>query len=189
MLFILISTSTILFYLRLMKKSHYLLGAILILFAACSVNKPTTAQSGGADSLSTAHSDSTQTGLTTKMTSLNKITEGDSLLLRFAVKNNSSKTLRFCKWHTPFEPLMSKYLDVKNEKGEEMAYQGVMAKRIMPPPESSYLSLKPQDSIITKVDLRKAYAITKPGTYHVTYVGGNISGLTVTGRVTFTYVK
>lgn len=171
-----------------MKKSYYLLGAILILFAACSVNKPTTAQSGEADSLSTAHPDSAQTGLTAKMTIPNKIT-GDSLLLRFAVKNNSSKTLRFCKWHTPFEPLMSKYLDVKNEKGEEMAYQGVMAKRIMPPPESSYLSLKPQDSVVTKVDLRKAYAITKPGTYHVTYVGGNISGLTVTDSVTFSYVK
>lgn len=112
---------------------------------------------------------------------------GDSVLLKFTVKNNADSVQRFCKWHTPFEPLMSKYLDVKNEKGEDMAYLGAMAKRMMPPPESSYLSLKPQDSVTANVDLLKGYAIKAPGKYTVTYVGENMSGLKVKNTISFVY--
>ena len=114
---------------------------------------------------------------------------GDSVLLKFTVNNNTKGALRFCKWHTPFEPLMSKYLDVKNDKGEEAPYQGAMAKRMMPPPESSYLTLQPKDSISANVDLLKGYAITKPGKYTVVYNSHNMSGLMVKDSVSFVYVN
>ncbi|GGI50767.1 hypothetical protein GCM10011425_19790 [Mucilaginibacter galii] len=131
--------------------------------------------------------DTTAKELIAEMSMPANVKAGDSVLLKFTVKNNTDSVQRFCKWHTPFEPLLSKYLDVKNDKGEDVAYQGAMAKRIMPPPESSYLSLNPKDSISANVDLLKAYAIKTPGNYTITYVGENMSGLKVKKSVSFIY--
>ncbi|MDP9076395.1 MAG: protease, partial [Bacteroidota bacterium] len=94
---------------------------------------------------------------------------------------------KFLKWQTPFEPLMSKYLDIKNERGEEVAYKGPMAKRMMPPPAAAYQSLNPKDSLAVKVDVLKGYALTQTGKYTVTYTSENVSGLKVRQSVTFIY--
>jgi hypothetical protein len=171
-----------------MKNYQILCYAAIIALSSCGMNSH-NASTNKADSLTTEIKGETSTRLTAVMNMANTIKAGDSVLLNFTVKNNSDSTLRFCKWHTPFEPLMSKYLEVKNEKGEEMDYKGAMAKRMMPPPESSYISLKPQDSIAAHADLLKAYAITAPGKYTVTYVGENMSGLHVRDSVSFVYIK
>jgi len=84
---------------------------------------------------------------------------------------------------------MSKYLDVKAENGEEVSYKGPMAKRMMPPPASSYMAVNPKDSASTTVDLLKAYDITKPAKYTITYVGQNMSGLIVKDSISFVYAK
>jgi len=97
--------------------------------------------------------------------------------------------LQFCKWHTPFEPLMSKYLDVTDENGTEVDYKGAMAKRMMPPPASSYIEVKSGDSLAVTVDVLKAYAITKPAKYTIKYSGQNMSGLVVKDSVVFNYTK
>ena len=112
---------------------------------------------------------------------------GDSVLLHFTVFNNTDSVKKFLKWQTPFEPLMSKYLDVKNEQGEEVQYKGAMAKRMMPPPADAYLTLNPGDSLNVKVDLLKGYDITKPGKYSVAYTSEEISGLKVDRQVEFVY--
>ena len=57
----------------------------------------------------------------------------------------------------------------------------------MPPPASSYIKVNSKDSLVSKVDLLKAFAITKPAKYTVTYVGQNMSGLVVTDSVSFVY--
>jgi hypothetical protein len=111
----------------------------------------------------------------------------DRPTLKFTVKNQSDTVATFCKWHTPFEPLISKYLDIKDSDGQEVDYKGAMAKRIMPPPADSYLSINPGDSLSVDVDLTKGYAIEKPGTYTLKYSGGNMSGLVVKDSLTFTY--
>jgi hypothetical protein len=172
-----------------MKNYQILLCAAIAALSSCSVGSHTS-QADKTDSLTTeTKPDSISKELLTEMSMPNTVKVGDSVLLKFTVKNNTDSVQRFCKWHTPFEPLLSKYLDIKNDKGEEMAYQGAMAKRIIPPPESSYISLKPQDSVMAKADLLKAYAIKAPGKYTITYVGGNMSGLKVKNSISFVYSK
>lgn len=114
---------------------------------------------------------------------------GEPVQLNFTVYNQADSVQQFCKWHTPFEPLMSKYLEVKDANGTEVSYQGAMAKRMMPPPLSSYLKVNPKDSMTINVDLLKAYAISKPSTYSIKYVGENMSGVAAKDSVTFVYVK
>jgi hypothetical protein len=106
--------------------------------------------------------------------------------MTFTVYNPTDSVMKFCKWHTPFEPLMSKYLDIVSDTDGEVNYLGPMAKRIMPPPADSYLSVSPSDSILVKVDLKKGYDLTKPGTYTIKYNSGGISGLVVHDSVIFT---
>jgi hypothetical protein len=180
-----------------MKNYQILLCAAAITFSSCNVNNR-TAQSTKTDSLETTTTTTTSTNTSTDSTAKQLVAEmsmpssiktGDSVLLKFNVVNHADSAQRFCKWHTPFEPLMSKYLDVKNEKGEEMAYLGAMAKRMMPPPESSYMSLNANDSVSVKVNLLKAYAIKEPGKYTITYVGENMSGIKPGKGTAFTYIK
>ncbi|MGY0034924.1 protease [Pedobacter sp. NJ-S-72] len=99
------------------------------------------------------------------------IKAGDSVKLKFTVYNPTDSVKQFCKWHTPFEPLMSKYLEIKDTHGEEAAYRGAMAKRMMPPPASSYQKINPGDSLSIDVDLLKGYAIQKPAQYSISYTG------------------
>lgn len=172
-------------------KNYILLALFLLSLTACSVrpgnNKTAETQTDSAKiKLDSALTESV---LTADMHMKDTLKKGDSLILTFTVKNNTADSLRFCKWHTPFEPLMSKYLDVKEENGTEVNYKGAMAKRIMPPPASSYIKVNSMDSLSTRVDLLKAYAIDKPAKYTVTYNAQNISGLVVKKSVTFVYVK
>ena len=172
-----------------MKNYQFLYCILLIALSSCGANSKKE-QSGNADSVVTeSKSDTTGKQFFAEINIADTISVGDSVLLHFAVKNNTDSTKRFCKWHTPFEPLMSKYLDVKNEKGEEMNYLGAMAKRMMPPPESSYMSLKANDSIAINVDLLKGYDIKEPGKYTVSYSGENMSGLKVNNSASFVYIK
>jgi hypothetical protein len=113
---------------------------------------------------------------------------GGPVVLRFSVNNTGNTTQRFCKWHTPFEPLMSDYLKIKDGQGTEVNYQGPMAKRIMPAPEESYIHLYPHDKLVSSVDLLKGYSITQPSTYTIIYTGEGISGLNVKDKVSFVLI-
>jgi len=165
-------------------------GAFLVLLASCSQSTRNTDQSATTDSLK---SDSSVTpvskGLYAKMTVAPSINIGQPVEMTFTVYNDADTAQQFCKWHTPFEPLLSKYLDITDDKGEEVMYKGAMAKRIMPPPADSYIKIQPKDSLSVKVDLLKGYDIVKPATYKVKYNAQNMSGLTVTDSITFSYRK
>jgi len=115
----------------------------------------------------------------------NEFKTGEPVKLKFTVYNSTDSVKEFCKWHTPFEPLMSKYLEIKEANGEEAAYQGPMAKRMMPPPASSYQKINPGDSLSVDVDLLKGYAVQKPGRYTLSYTGQGMSGLVVKDSVVF----
>ncbi|RFZ90278.1 protease [Mucilaginibacter conchicola] len=116
-----------------------------------------------------------------------KIKVGDTIPLKFTVLNRTAMTRKFLKWQTPFEPLLSKYLDIQNELGEEVQYKGPMAKRVMPPPADAYISLKPNDSLVVKVNVLKGYDIHEPGKYKISYTSENVSGLKVLDSVNFEY--
>ena len=140
-------------------------------------------------SQSTRKTDTKASTLYAKMTITPNIAVTDSILMRFTVYNDADSVQQFCKWHTPFEPLLSKYLDITNESGEEANYQGAMAKRMMPPPADSYLKVQPNDSLSIVVNVSKGYNITKPSTYNVKYNAQNMSGLIVKDSVNFKYGK
>ena len=165
-----------------MKKIAFLpLALVLLLAAACSM------QTDSAKATADAQAQPADTALLATIKMKESIITGDSVLLNFTVYNHTDSTKKFLKWQTPFEPLLSKYLDIKNEQGEEVAYKGPMAKRMMPPPAEAYLSLEPKDSLKATVDILKGYDLTKPGKYTVNYTGENISGLKVKQQVAFVY--
>jgi phosphoglucomutase len=112
---------------------------------------------------------------------------GEPVQLIFTVYNNTESPKQFCKWHTPFEPLMSKYLEIKDANGVEMNYQGPMAKRIMPPPAISYIVVKSKESISATVNLGSAYNLTGPSKYTIKYTGNEMSGLPGVKAASFVY--
>jgi len=174
-----------------MKNIIPILSAAMLMLASCSQSTRTSENNDVAtDSVTAPATDqSAAKPLFAIMKIKDAIKTGDSLKLKFTVYNTADSVQHFCKWHTPFEPLMSKYLDVKAANGEEAAYKGAMAKRIMPPPADSYIAVKPGDSLSVDVDLLKGYAITTPGKYSITYVGQSMAGLVVKDSVVFEYLK
>ncbi|MCR8557357.1 protease [Mucilaginibacter sp. BJC16-A38] len=166
-----------------MKKLTYLPVYLLITLAvACSTRNRNVKETSNKSGQPVANKE-----LSGVMRIQGAIKTGDSVLLNFTVYNHTDGVKKFLKWQTPFEPLLSKYLDIKNEQGEEVLYKGPMVKRMMPPPPSAYITLNPQDSLAVKVDILKGYALTKPGKYTVEYTSENISGLTVKQQVSFIY--
>ncbi|OAQ42254.1 hypothetical protein A5893_03845 [Pedobacter psychrophilus] len=155
----------------------------VLFFAACSSNsKVSENNEGNLDSLQK------DTSLTAILRVPSQAKLGDSVNLDFVVYNTTDSVRQFCKWHTPFEPLMSKYLDVISTEGVEAEYQGPMAKRMMPPPADSYVSINPGDSLKSVVNLNKAYRFPKAGKYVIKYNSVNMSGIMVKDSVVLNLV-
>ncbi len=174
-----------------MKNLKFILAAGVLALSSCSqTTRSTDRDKVVADSIAQEINVLTaQKALFAKMEIKDTIKIGDLVQLRFTVYNKADSVMQFCKWHTPFEPLISKYLDIKNESGEEVSYKGAMAKRMMPPPASSYMKLNPQDSVSIDVDLLKGYAIEGAGKYTISYNSQNMSGLMVRDSISFVYIK
>lgn len=171
-----------------MKNLSVLLATGLVLaLSSCGMNN--NAAKNSTDTASLAVDSTAEKGLFAKMSVKDTVKAGELVELKFTVYNNADTAQRFCKWHSPFEPFISKYLDIKSASGEEVNYKGAMAKRMMPPPASSYIAVNSKDSVSTQVDLLKGYGISKPGRYSITYVGQNMSGLAVKDSISFVYVK
>lgn len=164
-------------------KNYFKLAIVGLLLTACQTSR-------------NSHSTDTKNSKTDLPKSLyahlqikDTLRSGTPVELTFTVHNPADSALQFCKWHTPFEPLISKYLSIKSEQGEEAAYLGPMAKRVMPPPAESYLSVDAKDSLTATIDLLDGYEITQPGTYTLVYTGENISGVSVRDSVSFVYLE
>lgn len=100
----------------------------------------------------------------------------DSVALTFTVVNHADSTQKFVRWETPFEPRLGKYLDVIDEKGQEAAFKGAMARRVMPPPAEAYIAVPAHDSVQTTFNVTTNYTLAE-GQYTIKYVGGGVSGL------------
>lgn len=173
-----------------MKNYKILLSAAALALASCGAgnSKSDNADSTANNADSTVQQDAPKTIYAT-MQIADTIKAGQPINLKFTVYNPADTASKFLKWHTPFEPPLSKYVDVKGEDGQETNYKGAMAKRMMPPPADSYIKVAPGDSTSATADLAKAYAIEKPGKYTVVYNSTGVSGLTVKDSVSFVYVK
>ena len=102
----------------------------------------------------------------------------ESIPLHFTVFNPTNDTLRFTKYHTPFEGFMNNFLTITQADGQEVPYIGPMAKRVMQPVPESYLTVAPHDSLSVNLDLKRGYRFEKKGAYSIEYNGGNVSGIT-----------
>lgn len=173
-----------------MKNYFLIVPAAMLMLASCSPSTQSSTKDSKADSLTTQATEPVaEKGLFAKLQIAENIKAGAPVELKFTVYNNADTVQQFCKWHTPFEPLMSKYLEIKDEAGAEVSYKGPMAKRVMPPPADSYVKVNPKDSLTITVDVLKAYDLTKPAKYTVKYTGQDISGLIVKDSTSFVYGK
>ena len=167
-----------------MKKIFYSPIALLLLIAAsCSTQNKSTEESVSG----TTDSTGVKRGLYAVMSISDTVRIGDSVMLKFTVYNATDSAQKFLKWQTPFEPLLSKYLDIRNDVGEEAQYTGAMAKRVMPPPADAYITVAPGDSLIANVNLLKGYTLSKAGSYTIAYNSEGVSNLTVDKSVSFIY--
>lgn len=170
-----------------MKHIPLMVSAAMLLLSACSSTKQNDGSAAQTQDTTISLADSTSQQLTVRMQVKPLIKFGDSVMMTFTVYNNTTKDQTFCKWHTPFEPPMSMYLDVVDEKGNQAQYLGIMAKRVMPPPADTYLTVKAGDRLTASVDLRKSYSFDQPGKYSLKYNSEGISGLSVKDSVSFEY--
>ncbi|MFC3563207.1 protease [Pedobacter jamesrossensis] len=171
-------------------KNTTIIASVCLLLSACSSSSRLS--ENGSDSDSTAKEQvNTQkpTTITGKMFALPTAKVGDSVKIRFTVYNETDSTRQFCKWHTPFEPLLSKYLDITADEGTEAPYKGPMAKRVMPPPADSYVSLKSGDSLVSEINVLKGYDFSKPGKYTIKYNAANMSGIVVKDSIILSLLK
>ena len=171
-----------------MKNCHLVIIASLFILASCRINNSNSNGSSKTDSsqidvLEIKH------GLQGILQIRDTITIGDPVELKFTVTNLEDTTQQFLKWSTPFEPLVSRYLDITDEDGTQVDYLGPMVKRAMPPSADSYVKLNPHDSLLANINLLEGYAITRPSKYTIIYVGEGLSGITVRNSVTFVYRK
>lgn len=173
-----------------MKTRNTALALCTLLFAACSSPKSMSDQTK-TDSTTNAVGDTTvsKQAITGKMALLSEAKIGQPINIKFTVYNTAATAAKFLKWHTPFENLMSKYLDVTAADGAEANYVGPMAKRMMPPPADSYMTLKPGDSTSVDFNLVQGYAIDKTGTYTIKYNASGMSGITVEKDLQINVVK
>lgn len=94
---------------------------------------------------------------------------GEPVTIRFELANNTSRPVAVLLWNTPFEGLMGKAFDVFCN-GQEMAYQGPMAKRGAPSAKN-YAIIEPHASIAATLDLATAYALPTQGQCVVSFRG------------------
>jgi hypothetical protein len=154
-----------------MRNQLFIATACLSLFACKTMQKPTTGE------------------LVTTMSVASPVKTGNPVMLKFTVKNTSSKELKFCKWHTPFEGFRNSIFTITDSKGEEARYKGIMAKRVMPPPADAYMAVAGEDSVSASIDITTAYDVTAPGKYTITYQSSGISGLEKVNETTFTITQ
>lgn len=138
---------------------------------------------------STKNTTTTGGELVTKMTVQQPVKVGSPVTVTFTVTNTSSKDLKFCKWHTPFEGFRNSIFEIKDKKGEEVRYKGIMAKRIMPPPAEAYMTVAAGKTVTGSIDLLTAYDLSAPGKYTIVYQSSGISGLENVNDATFTITK
>ncbi|RZL53941.1 MAG: protease [Pedobacter sp.] len=169
-------------------KNTLIIASICLTLSACGSSSHLSANGSDSDSTEVAQIQKPTT-ITGKMMAPENAKVGDSVKIRFTVYNKTDSTRKFCKWHTPFEPLISKYLDITSDEGVEASYKGAMAKRIMPPPADSYIALKSGDSLVSEINILKGYDLSKPGKYTIKYNAENMSGIVVKDSITIALLK
>jgi hypothetical protein len=106
---------------------------------------------------------------------------GGPVQIRFALTNPTDETVWVLTWNTPLEkPAMGTVFTLTGPGGEEIPYQGPMAKRGMPVREQ-YVEIAPGGTAEAVVDLAQVYEFKNPGRYRL-QVTGDLFDLTANGN-------
>jgi heat shock protein HslJ len=95
---------------------------------------------------------------------------GEPVDLRFELYNPTDRPLYVLIWYTPLEGVAGDIFQVTRD-GEELPYQGMLAKRGDPTREE-YIAIEPGEAASAEVDLGVGYDLSTPGTYQVQFTTG-----------------
>jgi hypothetical protein len=171
----------------MISKFPILILSAVIAFSACQDGASETAASETGTSTNEAKQDTINSAkLQTSLRPASGAYTADSVGLHFTVVNHADTAQRFCKWETPFEPFLGKYLDITDDQGNEATFNGAMARRVMPPPAEAYIEVPAHDSVTTVYNIAKNYSLKKGQRYTVKYTGGGVSGLEAGNEINVT---
>ncbi|RYG11193.1 MAG: protease, partial [Chitinophagaceae bacterium] len=107
-----------------MKNLFAIAATLSVLITACNSksDEEKTAATNDTTLVPEAKSNEVAEPVTGKMTLTGAAKIGQPINIKFSVYNNTDTVAKFCKWHTPFERLMSKYLDVALEDHTDVDY-------------------------------------------------------------------
>jgi len=93
---------------------------------------------------------------------------GDPIELEMKVENLGKEKITFLPWKTPIEnSFTGEFMNIIFDN-KKIEYSGIMVKR-MPPTQEDYITLKPKESILGKVNLLDGYKFTKKGIYSIQF--------------------
>ena len=95
---------------------------------------------------------------------------GEPVHLKFELDNQTDRTLYVLTWYTPLEGMAGEIFQV-TRNGQELSYQGMLAKRGDPSREE-YIAIEPGETASAQVDLRPGYDLSAPGSYQVQFTAG-----------------
>jgi peptidyl-Lys metalloendopeptidase len=99
------------------------------------------------------------------------LTAGGPVRIRFALTNPADEPVWVLSWNTPLEQRsMGTIFTLTGPGGEEIPYQGPMAKRGAPTRES-YVEIAPGGTAEAEVDLAQVYEFKNPGRYRLQATG------------------
>jgi hypothetical protein len=102
-----------------------------------------------------------------------KIPVGESLNIKFTLKNVSDIPIYVLQWYTPLEGIAGEIFRVTLD-GKTLPYEGILASRIPPTPDA-YVFLTPGESVSAVVDLSRSFDLSKVGTYRIKFISPRIS--------------
>jgi hypothetical protein len=98
------------------------------------------------------------------------LTAGGPVEIHFALTNPEDEPVWVLTWNTPLERWMGTIFTLTGPGGEEIPYQGPMAKRGEPTRES-YVEIAPGGTAEATVDLAQVYEFKNPGRYRLQVTG------------------
>lgn len=110
-----------------------------------------------------------------------RVRAGEPVPLQFRLTNRTAQPVFVLTWRTPLEGLRGNDFRITRD-GEELRYQGPMAKRGDPAAED-YVRLAPGESAEAEVDVSLGYALDTPGRYRIAFRGAVMDATLVQAEV------
>ena len=106
---------------------------------------------------------------------------------RLIVANPTERPRTFCDYHFPVEGIRNDLFELRDSRGREIPYRGIMAKRI-PPGLNNFWTAPAGERVVMPVDISGAYSL-QPGRYEIRFRGNAVSGLPASNTLELTITE